>query len=146
MNMTEFFEKFERPKSENRTAFIAALFVTQATVIAIKQRHAEHKADPSLPPETIEAIRPHQAAALAQHLVSRAEQLHKLAEHDCNHGLSEAQERREEKLRGEVVEIASVGGFGVEFQGDPRGCVVRLTDPTNEQNGDYTGGGWGVYR
>jgi hypothetical protein len=56
------------------------------------------------------------------------------------------QERRKEKIRAQIAEIAKAVGFDVETSGDPRGCVVKLLDPSDKESGDNWGGGWGVYR
>ncbi|USM11448.1 hypothetical protein vBCbaSRXM_3 [Citromicrobium phage vB_CbaS-RXM] len=141
-----FLEKYPRPDKSNRTAELAALILKQMTHIEpVDGLTVEQSADEVVFP-VADTIPPHIAAHVAVLLVSRAERLHKLAEADCNYGLTEAQERTVEKLEGEVAEIAEAVGFRAECGGDPRGAVVKLYDPKDERAGDGFGGGFPVYR
>jgi hypothetical protein len=77
--------------------------------------------------------------------------LHALAEAACNYGLTERQEKRQAKLEEEVRQIVKTfgTGFGVIFNGDPRGITVRLVLPSGRTNawqgvGCPQDGGWRV--
>ena len=147
MNRSEFFQKFKRPEKIARVAEIAALILAKdaRTTGTLEKRicgEGERDGVWRLP----DLIPPAQAAAIAEMLVQRAEALHRLAERDCNYGLTEAQEKRKERLQGEVCEIAEAVGFRAETGGDPRGAVVRLFDPADQGAGDGWSGGWPVYR
>jgi hypothetical protein len=140
------FEKYSRPEKVARVAEIAAVILAKSIKIEpVEMIDSEHAADGTVYPKA-DTMHPLKAAAVAELLCKRAQSLHKLAEHDCNYGLSEAQERRAEKLKGEVVEIAKAVGFEVKTGGDPRGAVVVLHDPDDERSGDGWGGGWPVYK
>lgn len=148
MQLQAIFNKYPRPDKTNRTAELAALILARSvTVKPVEATDAEQAADAVVYPKAY-MIAPHIATYAATLLVNRAEQLHKLAEHDCNYGLDERQEARRDKIQAEVVEIAAAFGFDAETGGDPRGCVVKLHDPKNPRDGDGDGwgGGWGVYR
>ena len=59
-------------------------------------------------------------------IISKAKSYHSLQEHSCNFGLTERQEKREQTLEKQIMGLAECLGMKVEFQGDPRGYVVRL--------------------
>lgn len=146
MNLQEILNKYPRPDKSNRTAELAALILARSVKVeAVSPDLSVTELDGLVHPIP-DMIPPHIATYAATLLVNRAEQLHKLAEHDCNVGLDERQEKRRDKLQAEVVEIAAAFGFDAETGGDPRGCVVKLHDPKNPRDGDGWGGGWGVYR
>lgn len=146
MNLQEILNKYPRPDKTNRTAELAALILARSvTVEPVEAYDAAVAADSVVHPKP-DMIAPHIAAYAATLLVNRAEQLHKLAEDDCNYGLDERQETRREKIQAEVIQIANAFGFDAETSGDPRGCVVKLIDTRNPRDGDGWGGGFGVYR
>ena len=146
MHYSQLLEKFPRPDKSNRTAELAAMILHKSVKVEpVEAIDTEHAADAVVYPE-FGSMAPHFAAYVATLLVDRAERLHKLAEADCNYGLSEAQERAQAKLQAEVCEIAEAVGFRAETGGDPRGAVVRLFDPADERAGDGWGGGYAVYR
>lgn len=146
MELQDILNKYPRSflGAQNRTAELAALIVSRSALSSSVENFNSDRTPVKV--KLPDMIAPHIAVHIATLMVSRAEQLHKLAEHDCNVGLDERQERRRDKLRAEVIEIAKFCGFDVETSGDPRGCVVKLIDPTGKDTGDNMGGGWGVYR
>lgn len=70
-----------------------------------------------------------------------AGKLHRLAEHDCNYGLTPRQQKRRERLEAKAREIAKGWRVPIEFQGDPRGRPISLDlgGPSNSW-----GGGWRI--
>lgn len=70
-----------------------------------------------------------------------ADKLHRLAEAECNYGLTPRQEKRRERLQENARDIAKGWGVPIEFQGDPRGRPISLDlgGPSNSW-----GGGWRV--
>ena len=74
-----------------------------------------------------------------------AKALHRLAEHDCNYGLSPRQETRRDNLAAQVKAIAWVYRLEATCSGDPRGAVVKLAGPAIPNAGDGMGGTWAVY-
>lgn len=62
----------------------------------------------------------------ASNLLRLARAHHHLAELDCNEGLTDADQRRVERIEREIRDYASPYATGVKFQGDPRGCTVGL--------------------
>lgn len=62
----------------------------------------------------------------ALHLQRIARSLARLDEHSCNYGLSERQEKREERLEARATEIAKRHHLKVYRQGDPRGWPLYL--------------------
>lgn len=73
--------------------------------------------------------------------------LTRLAEAECNRGLSGREETREKALRARIAALVSEGydGLTPRFGGDPRGYVVKLVCRDGEYN-TYGGAeeGWGV--
>lgn len=71
----------------------------------------------------------------------------RLAEAECNRGLSGREEAREEALRARIAALVSEGydGLTPRFGGDPRGYVVKLVCRDGEHN-SWGGAeeGWGV--
>ncbi len=74
-----------------------------------------------------------------------AKALQRLAEHDCNYGLTPRQQTRRDSLGDQCKQIANVYRLNCQTSGDPRGAVVKLADPMDERAGDGFGGGWPVY-
>ena len=74
-----------------------------------------------------------------------AKALQRLAEHDCNYGLSPRQETRRDSLAAQVKAIAWIYRLEAECSGDPRGAVVKLADPATPNADDGFGGGWPAY-
>lgn len=74
-------------------------------------------------------------------LAGIAAALHRLAEHECNYGLTPRQEKRRERLEAKAREIAKGWRVSIEFQGDPRGRPISLDlgGPSNSW-----GRGWRV--
>lgn len=70
--------------------------------------------------------------------------LHHLSERECNIGLTEKEQRREQSIENKVRAIAEDLGFKVNFNGDPRGGAIRFILPTKESNG-WDGETWGIY-
>ena len=74
-------------------------------------------------------------------LVAAARRLAKLAEHDCNYGLSERQRALRDATEAKVEAIAVEYGLTADISGDPRGYVVKLVGlPVSNE----LGGAWGV--
>lgn len=72
-------------------------------------------------------------AELARLILRDAATHHRLAELDCNEGLTEAQARRSDACERRIAErLAELGpGFAVaEFSGDPRGATVKIRVPS----------------
>jgi len=67
-----------------------------------------------------------------------ANQLHHLDEASCNYGLTDRQEKREEKLEKIANDFAKKIGFLAYHQGDPRGCSLYLV--TKDMGNDYSKG------
>jgi hypothetical protein len=65
-----------------------------------------------------------------------------LAVHGCNHGLSEQQEKRAEKLSAQIKIIAGFYGLTASCGGDPRGYTVHIDGPGIKSNG--WGDGFGI--
>lgn len=132
---TDFLEKL-LPIEENRTAFLAALIMERC----------KYSPDPLRPILRLPAFNPHQAARIAEQLVSIAVRIRKLAEKACNEELSDRSESIFEKLRNEFRELAESIGFETRISGDPRGPCAYLIDPDKPRDGDGWGEGWAVYR
>jgi hypothetical protein len=71
-----------------------------------------------------------------------AKQIAALALKSCNYGMNERDEKRWERLKGELVPIAKGYGLTVTTNGDVRGYVVRLHGDDIYRNG--WGDGFGV--
>lgn len=74
-----------------------------------------------------------QRADLARTILRNAATHHRLAELDCNGGLTPKQARQsdacEQRIRAALADLGP--GFGVgEFSGDPRGATVKITLPS----------------
>lgn len=81
------------------------------------------------------------AANDIQHLVKLAKQHHSLAEHDCNRGLTDAEKETEQSIENTMRELAKKYGFGIHFDGDPRGFTVKLHAPRGQEPVWNTWGG-----
>lgn len=73
-------------------------------------------------------------------LVKHARTIHRLSEIDCNQGLTDEQQRRENKVWGDANAIAATYGAELEYQGDPRGAV-KLKLKSGKTN-DFGGTGF----
>lgn len=71
-------------------------------------------------------VREYLAACDAAILQKIGRALATLAVKECNTGLSEADERRREKLAAQAATVAGWYGLTVTAHGDPRGYVLRL--------------------
>ena len=71
--------------------------------------------------------------ALRLQAISRS--LHRLAEASCNYGLTERQDKREDRLVEEATAIAHRYGLLAYHQGDPRGWNLYMVHP--DQLGGY---------
>lgn len=85
-----------------------------------------------------------------RHLISLAKQHHRMMEDYCSVPGADIYDEDGEptprlaKLRGDIVkEAKAMGCTGVHFQGDPRGCTVKLIFPNGETN-DWGKEGWCV--
>lgn len=86
----------------------------------------------------------HQIAAEVAQLAGAARQLHRLAEHDCNHGLTPRQEKRRERLEQQARDIAKGWRVTAEFGLDVRsGAAIRLDLGAGGPSNSW-GGGWTV--
>jgi len=68
-------------------------------------------------------------------LIRLARSLHRLSEHDCNRGLTDAEQKREARLMTRVDVIAAEIGATAYHQGDPRGASVWLIFPGDVPTG-----------
>ena len=73
-------------------------------------------------------------------LKSIQKSLHKLAELDCNYGLTPKQEKREQSLIKKAEVIASEINCNLYYQGDPRGCALWLVCEDDKKSRNYTNG------
>ena len=62
----------------------------------------------------------------AVQLCQLGQKLHRMAEADCNRGLTKLEERRRTKDQALVTSICKRHGLQVEFNGDPRGYAVKI--------------------
>ena len=70
-------------------------------------------------------------------------QLNKLSEYSCNVGLTERQDKREDKLIKKADEIAKEFNLRAYYQGDPRGLSLYLVNEEEYLKGsscDYIAG------
>lgn len=86
------------------------------------------------PADTGDQGRPSFPAVLdiARAILRDAATHYRLAEQDCNVGLTEAQARRSDACERRILaRCAELGpGFGAVFSGDPRGATVKITLPS----------------
>lgn len=68
--------------------------------------------------------------------------LHRLAEKECNEGLTKEDREKEEKTEKSVKLMAVRLRFKVQFNGDPRGGAIRFTLPSKRSNN--WGGDWSI--
>jgi hypothetical protein len=67
--------------------------------------------------------------------VLRAAAIHvRLAVIACNRGMTRAEERKDERTEERIVEMLKPYGIEPQFQGDPRGCTVKLKLPSGRSN------------
>lgn len=128
---------------ENRTAFIAALIMERSSRSTwyIQTETGDKNGRPNF------RFNAYQATRIAQNFVKLAERIHQFAELDCNRGLQEHEEKRQEAAQKKFAEMARLCGLVATTGGDPRGACAYLADPTKLSDGDDMGGrGWGVYR
>ena len=67
--------------------------------------------------------------------------LHRLAEFQCNYGLTERQEKRQEKLEKDAEALAWTLGLRAYHQRDPRGCALYLVPESlteDEMDSNYS--------
>lgn len=60
--------------------------------------------------------------------------LHRLAEKDCNFGLDERDQSRENVCQARTSGRLAAYGIQTVFEGDPRGAVVKLKLPSGKGN------------
>lgn len=58
----------------------------------------------------------------------------RLAETACNRELSVQEIRKDENCMAEIIAILAPQDCAANFQGDPRGCVVKITVPDGYTN------------
>ncbi len=73
-------------------------------------------------------------ADLAERLMRAGRRLSRLAEHACNVGLTDAQERGKDRLRERLTRELALYGIGVRFQSDPRGATFAVTLSSGRYN------------
>jgi hypothetical protein len=61
--------------------------------------------------------------------------LHRIAEQDCNVGLSDREQKRETRLMKRANAVAAELGATAYFQGDPRGAALYLIFPGDVPEG-----------
>lgn len=121
---------------------------TQQQTRATYRAHEDAKAHNSLQlTAQLARIRPdlsaYQAALDAAELAKLAATVAGLAVHSCNHGLSEQQEKRAEKLSAQIKTIAGFYGLTANCGGDPRGYTVKIDGPGIRSN-SFGGDGFGI--
>lgn len=90
------------------------------------------------------SITPTYAALTAIEIHGHARALSKLAEAECNTGLTKRQQAREEVLQKRIAVLLKTYGLRATFSGDPRGYVVKIVGlPGNTWGGDSEGFGVG---
>lgn len=84
--------------------------------------------------------------SLAMSLMKRARICNRLAIKQCNVGLTEAEQARDERNDDAIVDLANLLGIGLSIQGDPRGCTVKVRTPKTGRSNTLGGAevGWGV--
>lgn len=74
-----------------------------------------------------------------------ATSLHRLAEHECNYGLTPRQDKRQDALSDRARELANKMGLAIYIQGDPRGCPLYLIPADGQHHeSDYNSVGVAV--
>lgn len=71
---------------------------------------------------------------LALLILRRAATLQRLAVNDCNRGLTEAEKRNDALCEKRISEACQPWGIVPNFNGDPRGAVVKLLLPSGKYN------------
>jgi hypothetical protein len=64
-----------------------------------------------------------------QRIMRYAATIRRLAETACNRELTIAEIRKDEKMQMDIIEICAPSDVTAKFNGDPRGCVVKLVVP-----------------
>jgi hypothetical protein len=89
--------------------------------------------------------------ALVGKLVTKSKRLHRVCEDDCNDGGNPGREKLEKRLLAEVQTLVEtlVPGAKVNYQGDPRGYVVRVQFPKMHEkdfppSNTWGNDGWGI--
>lgn len=77
-------------------------------------------------------------AADATSIWQLAARLQHLAEQECNRDLTDSEKRRVERGEKAVRELLLPYGGTPQFDGDPRGCVVKVRFPGGQRN-DFGG-------
>ncbi len=75
------------------------------------------------------------AVDLAQLILRNASTIQRLAEAACNDELTAKQERQEAATRHRIINACKPWDIQPNFQGDPRGCCVKLLLPSGHWNG-----------
>lgn len=75
----------------------------------------------------------------ARRLQSLARSLHRLAEHECDYGLTPRQEKRQERLEAEAGECAGFLGLKAYIQRDPRGPAIYVYREGDLKEGESVG-------
>ena len=80
---------------------------------------------------------------LARKLCRLATAHHRLAEVDCNYGLSAVEERKNRRIENQIKALCQSVHIDPIFSGDPRGTTVKLKLPSKRTN-DWGNTGWCV--
>lgn len=87
--------------------------------------------------QVFQLLREGQYARVCDEFRSLANSLHKSFENDCNYGLTERQQKREDRLVERVHELAKQCGLYSYIQTDPRGGTIYVDDKPIPEN-NYT--------
>ena len=71
---------------------------------------------------------------VASLILRDAATMQRLAVADCNRGLTPAEQKRDEQCQERIVSRCEPHGIKPNFQGDPRGAVVKLILPSGKWN------------
>lgn len=69
-----------------------------------------------------------------QALMRHAQSYHTLQVRDCNYGLSEGEQKREERIQSRIAAICQAYAIKPIFSGDPRGATVKFQVPSDVTN------------
>lgn len=84
---------------------------------------------------------PYAIADLAEKLLACGTTYQRLCTEDCNLGLTEAEQRKSDRVEEKVRKLLEGTQIKPIFAGDPRGHTIKLQSPS-KQNNSFGGEGW----